>query len=407
MAKLNTNYPILVIFTLLIATKIRASDELRLDNICLNNQNLVKVHFYVHDVSGGPNSTVQEVARAAVSTDDPLSFGKILVLDDMITTGPGRDSKELGKLQGIITSADMKITAMAMSINVVFTSGEYKGSTLSIAGRNQVLDRERRMAVVGGTGVFRFTRGYAIISTYSNRVEDSGETPSWLSTANEHGNPIVGWRDVLGGGRDLGHGKFFPSIKRGGVGTGIFTAVSAGWASPLAGSTSFCSMPVCSLSVGGQENEKLAKIQFYAQDVIGGPNATVHEVARAAVSTDALLSFGKVFVIDDVITVGPSADTEALGKAQGIMTSADMETVMMAMSYNIVFTSGEYNGSVLSVAGRNEVAEERRRLAVVGGTGVFRFARGYAVVSTYSTAVAEDSGVYTVLEYAIYSTFCP
>ncbi|KAL1554415.1 dirigent protein 11-like [Salvia divinorum] len=173
MAKLNTNYPILVIFTLLIATKIRASDELRLDNICLNNQNLVKVHFYVHDVSGGPNSTVQEVARAAVSTDDPLSFGKILVLDDMITTGPGRDSKELGKLQGIITSADMKITAMAMSINVVFTSGEYKGSTLSIAGRNQVLDRERRMAVVGGTGVFRFTRGYAIISTYSNRVEDS------------------------------------------------------------------------------------------------------------------------------------------------------------------------------------------------------------------------------------------
>ncbi|KAL1554414.1 dirigent protein 1-like [Salvia divinorum] len=155
------------------------------------------------------------------------------------------------------------------------------------------------------------------------------------------------------------------------------------------------------------KNEKLAKIQFYAQDVIGGPNATVHEVARAAVSTDALLSFGKVFVIDDVITVGPSADTEALGKAQGIMTSADMETVMMAMSYNIVFTSGEYNGSVLSVAGRNEVAEERRRLAVVGGTGVFRFARGYAVVSTYSTAVAEDSGVYTVLEYAIYSTFCP
>ena len=89
MAKLNANYPILVIFTLLIATKISASDELRLDNICLHNQNLVKIKFYAHDVTGGPNSTVQEVARPAVSTDDPLSFGKILVLDDVITAGPG------------------------------------------------------------------------------------------------------------------------------------------------------------------------------------------------------------------------------------------------------------------------------------------------------------------------------
>ena len=155
------------------------------------------------------------------------------------------------------------------------------------------------------------------------------------------------------------------------------------------------------------KNEKLAKIQFYAQDVMGGPNATVHEVARAAVSTDALLSFGKVFVIDDIITAGPSADTEALGKAQGIISSADMANVAMAMSYNIAFTSGEYNGSSLSVAGRNEVAEERRRLAVVGGTGVFRFARGYVVQGTYSTAVGEDSSLYTVIEYTIYSTYCP
>lgn len=158
---------------MLIATKIGASDELRLDNICLHNKKLVKIRFYVHDVTGGPNATVQEVARAAVSSDYPSSFGTILVLDDVITAGPGLDSKELGKFQGIITSADMNVTAMANSLNVVFTSGEYKGSTLSIAGRNQILDRERHIAVVGGTSVFRFTRGYAVVRTYSSRVEDS------------------------------------------------------------------------------------------------------------------------------------------------------------------------------------------------------------------------------------------
>ena len=42
----------------------------------------------------------------AISTDDPLSFGKILVLDDVITGGPGLDSKEMGKFQGIIYEGD-------------------------------------------------------------------------------------------------------------------------------------------------------------------------------------------------------------------------------------------------------------------------------------------------------------
>lgn len=155
------------------------------------------------------------------------------------------------------------------------------------------------------------------------------------------------------------------------------------------------------------KNEKVANIHFYAQDVIGGPNATVHEVARATVSSDAPLSFGKIFVIDDLLTAGPGGDSGRLGKAQGIMTSADMDTTAMVMSFNVVFTSGQYNGSTLSISGRNQVAEQQRGLAVIGGTGVFRFTRGYAFVGTYSTVVGEDSIVYTVMEYTIYATFCP
>ncbi|XP_057796433.1 dirigent protein 1-like [Salvia miltiorrhiza] len=180
MAKLNINYPILVVFTLLIATQVSPrklcdeEDELRLDYICLHNQKLTKIHFYAQDLSGGPNGTVHELARAAVSTDEPFSYGKMYVVDDALTAGPGRGSGDVGRAQGIFTSADMKTTAMAMNFNIVFTSGEYNGSTLSIAGRNQVLDRQRRLAVVGGTGVFRFTRGHAVINAYSTTVgEDS------------------------------------------------------------------------------------------------------------------------------------------------------------------------------------------------------------------------------------------
>ncbi|OIW16890.1 hypothetical protein TanjilG_01755 [Lupinus angustifolius] len=38
----------------------------------------------------------------------------------------------------------------------------YEGSTLSLVGRNPVQDTVREMAIVGGTGVFRFAKGYAI-----------------------------------------------------------------------------------------------------------------------------------------------------------------------------------------------------------------------------------------------------
>lgn len=174
MTKLNIHYAILVLFTLLIATQINVSakigdegDEQLLDYICLKSEKLTRIHFYARDTAGGPNSTVHEVARAAISTDDLFSFGKVQVFDGVMTVGTDRNSKKLGKVQGILTSADMNTTAMAMSFNVVFTSGKYNGSTLSLAGRNQVLERERHISVIGGTGVFRFTRGYVVIKTYS------------------------------------------------------------------------------------------------------------------------------------------------------------------------------------------------------------------------------------------------
>ncbi|KMZ58297.1 hypothetical protein ZOSMA_78G00680 [Zostera marina] len=49
-----------------------------------------------------------------------------------------------------------------MLMNLVFTGGEHKGSSLSMMGRNKVLDDVREMPVVGGTGKFRLARGYAL-----------------------------------------------------------------------------------------------------------------------------------------------------------------------------------------------------------------------------------------------------
>ncbi|XP_057796407.1 dirigent protein 1-like [Salvia miltiorrhiza] len=177
MAKINISYPILVvIFTLLISTHtnaVNAKKYLDEDELCLKREKLAKIFFHAHDIAGGPNGTVYEIARASITTDDLFSFGRVQVFDGVMTEGPNRSSAVLGKVQGILTSADMKTTAMAMSFNVVFTTGEFNGSTVSVAGRNPVLEPLRRLAVVGGTGAFRFTRGYINVQTYSTSFVDS------------------------------------------------------------------------------------------------------------------------------------------------------------------------------------------------------------------------------------------
>ncbi|CAN0876582.1 Dirigent protein 11 [Linum grandiflorum] len=49
--------------------------------------------------------------------------------------------------------------------SVIFTGGEYKGSTLEIQGSDIFSMKEREFGVVSGTGYFRFVKGYGIMET--------------------------------------------------------------------------------------------------------------------------------------------------------------------------------------------------------------------------------------------------
>ncbi|KAL6538885.1 hypothetical protein OROMI_025211 [Orobanche minor] len=130
-------------------------------------ERVAKLRFYVHDVLGGPNATILEVARSEITSGSPTMFGQVRVLDNLITAKPGRNSQKLGRTQGLITSADLQESGLAMNVNFVFTEGRYKESTLCVLGRNPIGSSNRELPIVGGSGVFRMARGFSISNTFS------------------------------------------------------------------------------------------------------------------------------------------------------------------------------------------------------------------------------------------------
>ncbi|GAY62391.1 hypothetical protein CUMW_217370 [Citrus unshiu] len=53
------------------------------------------------------------------------------------------------------------------------------------------------------------------------------------------------------------------------------------------------------------------------------------------------------------------------------------------MSMSFVFVDGPYNGSSISLLGNNRAMNPVREMPIVGGTGFFRLAPGYAVAQTH------------------------
>lgn len=104
-------------------------------------------------------------------------------------------------------------------------------------------------------------------------------------------------------------------------------------------------------------------------------------------------------MIDNRLTDKPEHNSSLLGRAQGFYGLASQEEIGLLMVMNFVFTTGRYNGSTLTVLGRNPVSQKVREIPVIGGTGLFRFARGYAQASTYSLNMQTRDAV---VKYSVY-----
>jgi len=130
--------------------------------------------------------------------------------------------------------------------------------------------------------------------------------------------------------------------------------------------------------------EKISHLHFYFHDLLVGKNVTAVQVASAPTTDSYLTQFGLMRVMDDWLTAGPEVTSKMVGRAQGIYVSSCQEKVQLLMASTFVFESGKYNGSTLAMVGKNAVFDEVREMPIVGGSGLFRLARGYALARTHS-----------------------
>ncbi|XP_031493872.1 dirigent protein 22-like [Nymphaea colorata] len=131
----------------------------------LTPERVTRLHFFFHDTVSGRNPTAVQIASAPSTAKSLTRFGFLTMMDDPLTEGLKPTSKVIGRAQGMYGSADQAELGLLMTLTYSFTDGEFKGSTLSVLGRNPVFHPVREMAVVGGTGAFRFARGYALART--------------------------------------------------------------------------------------------------------------------------------------------------------------------------------------------------------------------------------------------------
>nr|KYP45298.1 Disease resistance response protein 206 family [Cajanus cajan] len=136
--------------------------------------------------------------------------------------------------------------------------------------------------------------------------------------------------------------------------------------------------------LGLDKKEKLSHFKFYWHDIQSGKSPTSVSVVPPPLKVNTTTAFGLVNMIDNPLTLGPQLSSKLVGKAQGFYASASLSEVGLLMAMNFAFVEGKYNGSTITILGRNCVFNKVREMPVIGGSGLFRFARGYAEARTHS-----------------------
>ncbi|CAN6282444.1 unnamed protein product [Urochloa humidicola] len=137
----------------------------------------IHLHFFMHDITGGPDQTAVQVVKGPGQANPSMPgshLGDTTVFDDALTETADATSRLVGRAQGTYTLASLTESVLSVFMTVVLTGGDgaYNGSTLAVAGRDDIAASVRELAVVGGTGAFRGATGYVLWRTAKLESQD-------------------------------------------------------------------------------------------------------------------------------------------------------------------------------------------------------------------------------------------
>lgn len=130
-------------------------------------------------------------------------------------------------------------------------------------------------------------------------------------------------------------------------------------------------------------NLKETELTVYFQNRPSGPKATSVAIAGIPGQDWTYGKFGTAFATDATMTEGFDRKTAEIGRGQGMFLTSAKDGTSLTLLLSIVFTDKEYKGSTLQIQGADHQFENPREVAVVGGTGQFRSARGYATFESF------------------------
>ncbi|EOA29244.1 hypothetical protein CARUB_v10025518mg [Capsella rubella] len=127
-----------------------------------------------------------------------------------------------------------------------------------------------------------------------------------------------------------------------------------------------------------------------------------------------MLMFGTMTVIDDELTEGHELGSGLLGKAQGYYVASAVDGTSQTLAFTAMFESGGYEDSI-SFFGVLRTAVSESHLGVMGGTGKYVNARGFAIVKTFTGSSGSGGpqnlphqftdGLETVLQCTVYLSY--
>ncbi|GFZ17973.1 tetratricopeptide repeat (TPR)-like superfamily protein [Actinidia rufa] len=119
------------------------------------------------------------------------------------------------------------------------------------------------------------------------------------------------------------------------------------------------------------------------------------------------LMFGTMFAFDDELTEGQELGSGLVGKAQGFYVASSEDGSSQTMVFTAMFQTSGYADS-LSFFGVHRTAVSESHLAIMGGTGKYVNAKGFATVKTFPPAANQlhnTDGVETLLEVTVYLAY--